>query len=165
MNKINNCNLAMYNKHIVICGSMSNYEKMIKCQQYLEDNDIPSIVPRKEKVDISKLSIIEYNNFKRKVSSHHFKKIREKNVFGILVVNDDNNGIPNYIGANTFAEIAMAFCWNRKIFLLNCIYGDYKDELLAWGAITLESDISRIVKIYLREEQNSLKQLKLSDIF
>lgn len=49
--------------------------------------------------------------------------------------------IPNYIGANTFAEIAIAFYFGKKVFLLNDIYEPYSDELIAWGAIPLKGEI------------------------
>jgi hypothetical protein len=37
------------------------------------------------------------------------------------VVNVEKNGIPNYIGGATFAELMFAFYHKKKIFLLNPI--------------------------------------------
>jgi hypothetical protein len=39
----------------------------------------------------------------------------------ILVINLEKNGIKNYIGGNTFAEIMFAFYYDKKIFFLNPI--------------------------------------------
>jgi len=49
-------------------------------------------------------------------------------------------GICNYIGANSFAEIALAFYLGKKIFLLNDVYSLYEDELSAWGAVPLKGE-------------------------
>ena len=113
-------------KHIVICGSMSNYQEMLACQKKLERHYIPSIVPKEENDLIQRLSVEDFNVFKRDVSNQYLRKIREKNVIAILVVNSTKESIPNYIGANTFAEIAMAFCWRRRIFLLYDIFEGFR---------------------------------------
>ena len=34
----------------------------------------------------------------------------------VLIVNDEKNGIPNYIGANSFAELAFGFYFGKKVF-------------------------------------------------
>ena len=53
-------------------------------------------------------------------------------------------GQKNYIGANTFAEIAVAFYFGKKIFLLNDIYEPFIDELTAWEAYPLKNDMEKI---------------------
>ena len=60
----------------------------------------------------------------------------------MLVVNSDKKGVKNYIGANTFAEIAIAFYFEKKLYLLNDIYGPYSDELLAWNVIPLKGNLN-----------------------
>lgn len=136
------------NKRIVICGSMSFYDEMLSCQEIFHKNNIPSIVPKEEGQIIQSLTVEQFNEFKRNVSNQYLRKIREKDVFGILVVNQEKRGIKNYIGANTFAEIAMAFCWNRKIFLLHDIYDNLADELKAWNATPLRGDINKLIELY-----------------
>jgi hypothetical protein len=64
----------------------------------------------------------------------------------ILVLNFDKNGIKNYIGGNTFAEIIFAFYAGKKIFLLNpapdmSIFGD---ELKAVNPTIINGDLSLI---------------------
>lgn len=95
-------------KRIVICGNMSHYDKMLECQTFLRKNNIGSIVPHEEKEFVKSLTPEDFIEFKRKVSIAYFKKIREKDILGILVVNETKRGIKNYIGTNTFAEIAVA---------------------------------------------------------
>src|SRR4051812_44171660 len=101
----------MDTQSIIICGSMSHYEEMVHCQQFLVKHNIASIVPEVEGETIKRSSPRDRAIFRREASKKYFRQIRAKNVFAILVVNAKKNGIPNYIGANTFAEIAMAFCW------------------------------------------------------
>lgn len=133
---------------IIICGSMSNYDEMLRCEEFLTCNNIPTIIPQNEEQLIGKLSSEEFNALKRRVSIQYLHKIRDKGVFGILVVNAPKKGVSNYIGANTFAEIAMAFCWYRKIFILHDLFEDFVDELIAWQAQSLHGDLNRLVKIY-----------------
>ena len=149
---------------IVICGSMSSFDEMLHYKELLGQNYIPSIVPHNEKVLIERLSAEEFSTFKRSVSAQHLRKIREKNVFGILVVNAPKNGISNYIGANTFAEIAMAFCWNRKIFILHDLYDFFRDELIAWQATILHGDLNQLFSIYNGEGYPQPRQLRLSTL-
>jgi len=84
------------------------------------------------------------NEYKREVSMRHFSEIAKADTYAILVVNELKNGISNYIGANTFAEVAIAFYFGKKIFLLNDIYDKLSDELLGWGAVPLHGEIQNI---------------------
>ena len=59
------------------------------------------------------------NELKPKLIFEHFDKILESDA--ILVVNQEKNGIKNYIGGNTFAEIMFAYYYKKKIFFLNPI--------------------------------------------
>jgi hypothetical protein len=74
---------------------------------------------------------------KRTLSQRYFKLIRSRSTAAILVANYPTRGRRNYIGANTFAEIAVAFSAGKAIYLLNGVYPPLKDELAAWGAIAL----------------------------
>lgn len=53
-------------------------------------------------------------------------------------------GIDNYIGPNTFAEIAFATYYKKEVYLLNDIYEPYKDELIAWHVIPLKGDFRKL---------------------
>lgn len=63
----------------------------------------------------------------------------------ILIVNAAKDGIENYIGPNSFAEIAFGFYYHKKVYLLNDIYEPYKDELIGWNIVPLKGDIDKIV--------------------
>lgn len=59
------------------------------------------------------------NELKPKLIFEHFDKILESDA--ILVVNQEKNGVKNYIGGNTFAEVMFAYYYKKKIFFLNPI--------------------------------------------
>lgn len=59
------------------------------------------------------------NELKPKLVVEHFDKILKGDA--ILVVNQEKNGIKNYIGGNTFAEVMFAYYYKKKIFFLNPI--------------------------------------------
>ncbi len=127
----------MNNKKIVICGSMKFKEEMKKAQKILQDNGFDVLIPEDPKNIIN-------STMKREYSMLHFNKIADSHTDAILVLNFDKNDKKNYIGPNSFAEIALAFFLNKRIYLLNDLYEPYKDELLAWEVITLNGDIKNI---------------------
>ena len=132
-------------KNIVLCGSMTFIEKMKDFSAILSKMGFAPIIPEEEKW--SEMSDEKINEYKRKVSRDHFDKIADKNTYAILVVNESKNGKENYIGANTFAEIAMAFYFEKEIYVLNGMYYLYKDELLAWDVQMLNGNIQKIVEL------------------
>jgi len=101
-----------------------------------------AILPAEE--DWDNIPSEKINEYKRKVSLQHFCEISNEATYAVLIVNETKKGIKNYIGANTFAEIAIAFYFNKRIFLLNGIYEPFKDELLAWGAVSLNGSTDNI---------------------
>lgn len=119
---------------IVICGSMKFKDDIINIGKELEDMGIDIRLP---------IECIE-GKPKEIASRAHFNRIISKETDAILVVNQDKKNIKNYIGPNSFAEIAFAFFHNKKVFLLNDIYEPYKDELEGWGAIPLKRQLEKI---------------------
>ncbi|MCL2407472.1 MAG: hypothetical protein FWC95_06030 [Defluviitaleaceae bacterium] len=126
-------------KRIVICGSMSAISKMKDVAKQLEIMDYTPILPDEGDIPEGK-----FNEYKKDVSMKHFNAISHESTYAVLIVNEAKRGIDNYIGANSFAEIALAFYFGKKIFLLNDIYTPYADELAAWGAVTLNNDLQRL---------------------
>lgn len=148
-------------KRIVICGSMSFYSDMCVCQSELKKLGVNTIIPKDEGCLPDGISEEEFLLFKKKVSNAYLKKIREKETGAILVYNAPKNGKENYIGANTFVEIAMAFAWSRKIYLYYDIFEPYKDELLAWGCICLNGDLSQLTDNWRCRQNSEYRQLSL----
>jgi hypothetical protein len=73
----------------------------------------------------------------------YFEKIKNSNA--VLVINNDKNGITNYIGGNTFLEMGFAHALSKKIFLLHSVPEiSYKDEIIAMQPVVLDGDLTRI---------------------
>ena len=47
-------------------------------------------------------------------------------------------------GDNSFAEIAFAFYFNKPIYLWHDIYELFRDELEAWGAVSLKGNLNNL---------------------
>lgn len=121
-------------KNIVLCGSMKVVDKIYEVRKILENKGYNVLLPRE---------CIE-GKHKAIASKAHFNRIIDPKNEIILIVNSTKNGIENYIGPNSFAEIAFAFFYSKKIYLLNDIYKPYEDELIGWNAIPLKGDINKL---------------------
>ena len=113
---------------VVLCGSVLFPEKIKEVRKSLEERGHQVVIP---------YSIVKHNlccfgdsvklrhreNFIRDekpfFTRRHFDEIKEGDA--ILVVNVEKDGIPDYIGGATFAEMVFAFYLKKKIFLLNPI--------------------------------------------
>ncbi|MDR0917764.1 MAG: hypothetical protein LBM93_00715 [Oscillospiraceae bacterium] len=143
------------------------YDEMKLCKKTLDNFGINTMIPSDESKLSEDITVEEFENFKKKVSLSYLKKIREAETLAILVFNEEKRGIPNYIGANTLAEIVMAFTWRRKVFLLNDIYEPLSDELKAWECTPIHKNYE-IVNLYFRENcrkpyDGQPKQMSLFD--
>lgn len=121
-------------KNIVLCGSMKVKDEIIRVQELLKEKGYNVLLP------------VECMEGKHKViaSRAHFDRIVNPDNEYILIVNAAKNGIENYIGPNSFAEIAFAFYHNKKTFVLNDFYEPYLDELEGWGVLELHGNLDKI---------------------
>lgn len=119
---------------IVLCGSMKLKEKIFEVEHFLKNKGYEVITPKEFKVETTK----------GEATKLHFDEITNQKTDIVLAINVTKNGIENYIGPNTFAEIAMAFYFNKKVYLLNDIYEPYRDELEGWNAIALKGKLEDI---------------------
>ena len=122
-------------KRIVLCGSMKLKEKIFEVEEYLKNKGYEVVTPKEFRVEMTKGDAAKL----------HFDEITNEKTDIVLAVNVTKNEIKNYIGPNTFAEIAMAFYFNKKIYLLNDIYEPYRDELEGWKAIALKGNLEDII--------------------
>jgi diphthamide synthase subunit DPH2 len=127
---------------IIICGSMSHIASMKNIASQLKSMGYTPILPKED--DWNNITPDQINAYKKSVSMRHFSEIAADDTHAIFVVNEEKNDTPHYIGANSFAEIAIAFYFGKKIFLLNSAYKPYEDELSAWGAVALHGKINDI---------------------
>ena len=121
-------------KNIVLCGSMKVKDKIVELGKTLENNGYNVLLPIECMQGLDKII----------ASRAHMDRIVDPNNEIILIVNEPKNGIDNYIGPNSFAEIAFGFYFKKRVYLLNDIYEPFKDELLGWGVTPLKGDINKI---------------------
>jgi hypothetical protein len=76
----------------------------------------------------------------------HYKDILASDA--IVFVNEEKNGIKNYIGGNVLIEMGQAYVNDKIIYLLNGLPVDlpYTDEIEAMDPICLYGDLSKISK-------------------
>ncbi len=158
-------NTKNFVKRIVICGSISFYSEFIRIQRILRESDILSLIPTDDDEIKNRISEEMFQDYKRKASFDHIKKIRDPRTFGILAVNFNKYDILHYIGPNTFAEVAVAFAQSKRIYLLNGIPNVYEDELLAWRVIPLFGDLQQLIDDFHQNYLRETSQLQLFDKF
>jgi hypothetical protein len=138
---------------ITICGSTHFVPEIKKIRDELEEKghevyslawtDLSFQEIRAKKHDRKKF----IGELKPKLLVEHFNKILKSDA--ILVVNSEKNGIKNYIGGNTFAEIIFAYYYKKKIFFLNPIprhenFSYIMDELETVKPIILNGNLELI---------------------
>jgi hypothetical protein len=120
--------------NIVLCGSMKVKDKIIEIKDELESKGYNVLLPIECMQGIDKII----------ASRAHMDRVVNPDNEVILIVNETKNGIENYIGANSFAEIAFGFYFKKRVYLLNDIYEPYKDELLGWNVTPLKGNLDNI---------------------
>jgi hypothetical protein len=105
-------------------------------------------MPDNEHILFEQLSREKSLEIKSNKSRIWLEEVKSSRTYGILVVNECKRGIDNYIGANTFAEIAIAFNAYKQIFLLHDLYAPYEDELLAWRVVPLSGHLEGLISAY-----------------
>jgi non-canonical (house-cleaning) NTP pyrophosphatase len=82
-------------------------------------------------------------SLKRGFIDEHFAKINTSDA--ILVINEDKNGITNYIGGNTLIEMSHAYAQGLDIFLLNPVPEiGYSDEIHGMHPVIIEGNLDEI---------------------
>lgn len=151
------------NRRVVIIGSMSVYDRMTAIANELHAAGIQTVVPEAEGEAIRQMSLFDFEQFKRRVSFAYLRKIRDPRTYCVLAVNLDRHGILNYIGPNTFAEIAVAFAQSKRIYLYQGMPDAYIDELSAWGCTLLNGRLSGLVNNFRESCMKEDAQLRLID--
>jgi hypothetical protein len=127
---------------------MSAYHAMRALHARLIGMDIPCVIPEAESDVHAQVSEGTFEDFKRDVSFAYLQEVRKKSTYAILAVNLEKHGTQDYVGPNTFAEIAVAFSESKRIYLWHGMPDVYRDELSSWGAVSLDGDLDRLVKDY-----------------
>lgn len=127
---------------IAICGSIAFAKEILETQKILEARGLSAVAPK----DILKYAEGGVNHedkwakIEGDVIKDYFEEIKKSDA--ILVLNKDKNNIKNYIGGNSLIEMAEAYVFNKKIFLLNPIPKlNYSDEIEAMKPIIINGDL------------------------
>ena len=121
--------------NIVVCGSMKVKNRLMEIGSQLEKMGYNVLLPIECIQEVDKII----------ASRAHMDRIVNSENEAVLIVNEPKNGIENYIGPNSFAEVAFGFYFNKKVYLLNDIYEPYKDELISWNVIPLNGNLDKII--------------------
>lgn len=148
-------------KRIVLIGSMGVYHQILDVAQRLGNFGIQAIPPEPEEEIAQQLTLFDLEQFKRRVSFAHLRKIRDPRTYCVLAINPDRHGILNYIGPNTFAEIAVAFAQSKKIYLFQGISEAYSDELSAWRSTSLRGNLKQLISDFKTDCMVEDPQLRL----
>ncbi len=137
---------------ITICGSVKFIKEMSVVGAQLENMGHKVLLPESVNLGQDKVfwqelldrDIEKFYSMKKDRMKGHFDKVRNSDA--ILVLNYDKDGAKNYIGPNTFLEMAIAFDLGKKIFLLNPLEGDdpKHEELMTMSPICTNGDLNKI---------------------
>lgn len=133
---------------ICICCSLSFTKEVLALAKELEKQGFELLLPNSvmersiEKPDFDPVqSKIKTGNVNK-----HIDKIKASDA--VLVCNYTKNGIENYIGANTFLEIAAAHYFEKPIYALNPLTDRpyIHDEIHSFDIRVLNGDLNKIKK-------------------
>ena len=133
---------------ITLCASLSHYTQCKRIKKELEKKGHIVLWPwAMEEINANRLQEDDLPAFKAKNQSKaiqvHYEKVKKSDT--ILVVNEEKNGIQNYIGGNTLMEIGFAYVLGKKIYLLNPIPDiSYREEILAMKPVVLKGKLGRV---------------------
>ncbi len=133
---------------MAVVASMIFSKEMIDINKSLNKRGFETVLPEGvenhlENEDLKKKEEDSNTKIKGDLIRGYYKKIQDSDA--LLVLNYDKNNIPNYIGGNTFIEMAFACVLNKPIYLLNPIPGiSYSTEIEAMEPIILNGDLDRI---------------------
>ena len=100
---------------------MKFFDEIRVLKNQLELLGLNALFPAEEGtgIDYQKVTLEEQANIKSQFIDRHLNKIKRSDA--ILVANYDKKRVKNYIGANTFLEMASSYVLDKPIFLLNDI--------------------------------------------
>ena len=143
---------------ITICSSAFFIKEVEKVKQKLEEKGYQVFIfPQKVELEGEILEVTQfyemrkedyfneaYWKLKNKLMEEHIRKIERSDA--ILVLNHDKDGIPGYIGGNTFLEMGLAYYLNKKIFLWKKPSENlpFFEEIMALKPIIIDENLEKI---------------------
>lgn len=139
-------------KSIIICCSIAVADKALHIQKVLEKQGFNVEIPYgvKKYRDNNCTHIPEQERAQDKKNNDliklYYELIKQYDI--VLVVNEEKNGVPNYIGANTFLEMGFAHVLGKHLYVLNPVPEcSYREEIDAMSPLILNGDLSLLNNI------------------
>lgn len=129
---------------VVVCGSMGALSLMNELGERLAEEGFDVVVPAPDVLP-THADERQVAAAKREASLSHMNSIKDERTSAVLVANVDRYGSCDYVGPNSFAEIAVAVSQSRAVFLLFGLPEQYRDELTAWQVRCLNGDLNTLV--------------------
>lgn len=135
---------------VIICGSMAMSKSMIIAEEELLKRGHTVVLPRftKDYAQMETLDHIHAESAKNKIEHDLIRDYYNEIALGdaVLIINEDKNGIKNYVGGNSFLEMGFGHVLNKKVYLLNPIpQMPYTDEIIAMQPIILDNNFDKLV--------------------
>ena len=134
---------------IAICGSMAFSPEMIEIGENLKkkgyDVMLPEFTKKYSTMDSREgmHSEAAENKIKYDLIRQYYNEIVASDA--VLVLNKTRKGIENYVGGNSFLEMAFAHIHRKKIYLMNPVPEmGYSDEMKAMTPVILNGDLDGI---------------------
>lgn len=134
---------------ITICGSMKLSKKMLDVKNELELLGHKVILPHNtdKYAETGNSDHVSGESAKNKIEHDlirdYYRVIGDSDA--VLIVNEELKGIKDYIGGNSFLEMAFGHVLNKRVYILNNIPDiSYTDEIVAMQPIVLNGDLRRI---------------------
>lgn len=131
---------------VCICCSLSFTNEVLALAKELEQLGHEVLLPNGVLSNI--INEPDFDPVQAKITTgnvnKHIDKVRQSDA--VLVCNYDKKGIKNYIGANTFLEIAAAHYFNKPIFALHALPDQpyINDELQSFGIKVINGDLKAL---------------------
>jgi len=142
---------------ITLCSSIQFAEQAHEIKEELERRGFEALLyPQTVKVNQDNIDVKEYYAMRKKnltpelvkvkqsLMDEHFEKIKKSDA--VLVLNFDLPQKKGYVGGNTFLEMGIAYCLNKKVFIWKKPSKDlsYFEEIMAMDPINIEGNLNKI---------------------
>jgi hypothetical protein len=136
-------------KKIIICGSISSSDDILRVKSELEQKGFEVEIPEGVKHlkewegDAAAASEKAERKIKHNLIRGYYEKMKEYD--SVLIVNPEKKGIQGYIGGNTLIEMAFAHILNKSLFVLYPLPEmSYTSEILAMQPTVLNGDLNKL---------------------
>ena len=135
------CQMSSGRPKVALAGSIQFLRKMSLLRNELAahglDSELPLSVP---------LDTIDPVGQRARLAKRFMDIVGRADLAALLIVNSERDGMRHYVGASTFSEAAVAFSKSKPIYLLEDLpQGLFREELMSFGAIPLNGDLSSLV--------------------